>query len=247
MPETCSYTVCWRALVSYWVSVMECPIIGISRHRIATDGEGVTTLVAFHGCTLRCQYCLNPQSIDPDMACRQISPEQLYEETRIDNLYFLATGGGVTFGGGEPALRHAFICRFKEVCDPGWKIFIETSLNVPQAHVEALLPIIDGYIVDIKDTHPATYHAYTCGHWERVLDNLRLLASKELHDRVTLRLPLIPRFNTADDVDESEQLLRQMGFTHFDRFEYITPDHNDTYTRKKSADGLQSDNKKNKP
>ena len=226
---------------------MECPIIGISRHRIATDGEGVTTLVAFHGCTLRCQYCLNPQSIDPDMACRQISPEQLYEETRIDNLYFLATGGGVTFGGGEPALRHAFICRFKEVCDPGWKIFIETSLNVPQAHVEALLPIIDGYIVDIKDTHPTTYHAYTCGHWERVLDNLRLLASKELHDRVTLRLPLIPRFNTADDVDESEQLLRQMGFTHFDRFEYITPDHNDSYTRKKSADSLPSDNKKNKP
>ena len=226
---------------------MECPIIGISRHRIATDGEGVTTLVAFHGCTLRCQYCLNPQSIDPDMACRQISPEQLYEETRIDNLYFLATGGGVTFGGGEPALRHAFICRFKEVCDPGWKIFIETSLNVPQAHVEALLPIIDGYIVDIKDTHPTTYHAYTCGHWERVLDNLRLLASKEIHDRVTLRLPLIPQFNTADDVDESEQLLRQMGFTHFDRFEYITPDHNDSYTRKKSADGLQSDNKKNKP
>lgn len=226
---------------------MECPIIGINRHRIATDGEGVTTLVAFHGCTLRCQYCLNPQSIDPDMACRQISPEQLYEETRIDNLYFLATGGGVTFGGGEPALRHAFICRFKEVCDPGWKIFIETSLNVPQAHVEALLPIIDGYIVDIKDTHPTTYHAYTCGHWERVLDNLRLLASKGLHDRVTLRLPLIPRFNTADDVDESEQLLRQMGFTHFDRFEYITPDHNDSYTRKKSADSLQSDNKKNKP
>ena len=226
---------------------MECPIIGISRHRIATDGEGVTTLVAFHGCTLRCQYCLNPQSIDPDMACRQISPEQLYEETRIDNLYFLATGGGVTFGGGEPALRHAFICRFKEVCDPGWKIFIETSLNVPQAHVEALLPIIDGYIVDIKDTHPTTYHAYTCGHWERVLDNLRLLASKGLHDRVTLRLPFIPRFNTADDVDESEQLLRQMGFTHFDRFEYITPDHNDSYTRKKSADSLQSDNKKNKP
>lgn len=226
---------------------MECPIIGISRHRIATDGEGVTTLVAFHGCTLRCQYCLNPQSIDPDMACRQISPEQLYEETRIDNLYFLATGGGVTFGGGEPALRHAFISRFKEVCDPGWKIFIETSLNVPQTHVEALLPVVDSYIVDIKDTHPDTYHAYTCGHWERVLGNLRLIASKGLHDRVTLRLPLIPRFNTTDDVDESEQLLRQMGFTHFDRFEYITPDHNDSYTKKKSADSLQSDNKKNKP
>ena len=26
------------------------PLIGISRHRLSTDGEGVTTLVAFHGC-----------------------------------------------------------------------------------------------------------------------------------------------------------------------------------------------------
>ena len=28
-------------------------IFGISRHRLTTDGEGVTTLVAFNGCPLR--------------------------------------------------------------------------------------------------------------------------------------------------------------------------------------------------
>lgn len=28
------------------------PIIGINRHKLLTDGEGVTTLVAFHGCPL---------------------------------------------------------------------------------------------------------------------------------------------------------------------------------------------------
>ena len=28
-------------------------LIGIARHRMAVDGEGVTTLVAFHGCPLR--------------------------------------------------------------------------------------------------------------------------------------------------------------------------------------------------
>ncbi len=38
-------------------------IIGISRHRLSTDGDGVTTLVAFHGCPLSCRYCLNPHSI----------------------------------------------------------------------------------------------------------------------------------------------------------------------------------------
>lgn len=214
---------------------MECPIIGINRHRIATDGEGVTTLVAFHGCTLRCQYCLNPQSIDPDTICRQITPGELYETVRIDNLYFLATGGGVTFGGGEPALRHTFIRQFKELCDPNWKIFIETSLNVPRNHMEALLPVIDGYIVDIKDTNPAIYHRYTSGHLSRTLDNLRVLAEAGLEERVTLRLPLIPRFNTPADVDDSEQRLRKMGFTHFDRFEYLTPEANDSYIKKKKG------------
>ena len=36
------------------------PIFAISRHRIATDGKGVTTLVAMHGCPLSCRYCINP-------------------------------------------------------------------------------------------------------------------------------------------------------------------------------------------
>lgn len=38
-------------------------VIGVARHRLATDGDGVTTLVAFHGCPLHCRYCLNPQSL----------------------------------------------------------------------------------------------------------------------------------------------------------------------------------------
>lgn len=37
-------------------------IIGIARHRLSTDGDGVTTLVAFHGCPLRCRYYFIPPS-----------------------------------------------------------------------------------------------------------------------------------------------------------------------------------------
>ena len=29
----------------------QAPIIGIVRHRLTTDGDGVTTLVAFHTCS----------------------------------------------------------------------------------------------------------------------------------------------------------------------------------------------------
>lgn len=80
------------------------PFIGVSRHRMATDGNGVTTLAAFHGCRLGCSYCLNPQCRADDSPCLWHSPETLYEEVRADELYFLATGGGITFGGGEPLL-----------------------------------------------------------------------------------------------------------------------------------------------
>lgn len=79
-------------------------MIGIIRHRLSTDGDGVTTLAAFHGCPLRCRHCLNPQSLGGGDGFREYTPDELYAETSIDNLYFLATHGGVTFGGAS----HAF-------------------------------------------------------------------------------------------------------------------------------------------
>ena len=79
--------------------------IGFRRHCLTTDGEGVTTLAAFWGCPLRCQYCLNPHSLREGTKCEELTPSQLYDKVKIDNLYFLATNGGVTFGGGEPLLQ----------------------------------------------------------------------------------------------------------------------------------------------
>ena len=90
------------------------PILGVNRHRLLIDGEGVTTLVAFHGCPLHCKYCLNPQSLSDDFDFPLYSCEQLYERVKVDELYFLATRGGITFGGGEPCLRSEFINRFRE-------------------------------------------------------------------------------------------------------------------------------------
>ena len=78
------------------------PLIGIARQRLTIDGEGVTTLVAFHGCPLRCKYCLNPTSLQPDGVWERYDCNQLYEEVRKDELYFLASCGGVAFGRGEP-------------------------------------------------------------------------------------------------------------------------------------------------
>ena len=91
------------------------PFIAISRLRMLTDGEGVTTLAAFHVCPLRCKYCLTPQSLDDNSKVKYFSPCELYDEVKIDELYFLATGGGITFGGGEPLLHPVFINEFRNI------------------------------------------------------------------------------------------------------------------------------------
>ena len=197
-------------------------MIGISRHRLAIDGEGVTTLVAFHGCPLRCKYCLNPQSLSKDTQCIERTVEELIDEVRIDQLYFLATGGGITFGGGEPLLNSMFIKAFCEQCPKEWRISIESSLNVPRKNVEEVLPFVKEWIIDIKDMNPEIYKAYSGISNNRVIDNLRWIASEhpELLPSITLRLPHIPNYNTDDDRNKSQAFLETLGYTKFECFEY---------------------------
>lgn len=195
-------------------------IIGIARHRLSTDGDGVTTLVAFHGCPLHCHYCLNPQSLGDSSRYGKYSPEELYAETCIDELYFMATNGGVTFGGGEPCLRPRFIREFRELCGPEWQLNLETSLNVPAANIEALLPLINTLIIDIKDMNPDIYRRYTGESNDLVLDNLRLLAAAGRHHDCIVRIPLIPGYNTDSDREASRQALEALGFDRFDLFTY---------------------------
>ena len=202
--------------------IIKAEISAVSRLRIVVDGEGVTSLVAFMSCPLRCRYCLNPQTLTPDGFHKVMTPEDLYAEVRKDELYYLATGGGVTFGGGEPLLRPDFIRAFRSVCGPDWRLNAETSLNVPEENVRALMPVIDHWFIDIKDMDGEIYRIYTGRDNARVRSNLRLLSDAGLAARCTLRIPHIPGYNTDADRDRSVKELEAMGFNIFDRFEYKT-------------------------
>lgn len=200
-------------------------VIGIARHRLSTDGEGVTTLVAFHACPLRCRYCLNPQSLGDDRRFREYSPQSLYDEVRLDELYFIATNGGVTFGGGEPCLRPQFIREFRDLCGPAWQINLETSLNVPSANIQALLPVVNTLIIDIKDMNPGIYVSYTGQPNNLVLDNLSLIADAARQNDCIIRIPLIPNYNSDTDREASRTALEALGFNRFDLFTYQIRNH----------------------
>ena len=192
----------------------------MARHRLSTDGDGVTTLVAFHGCPLRCRYGLNPQSLGDGSRFREFSPQSLYDEVRIDELYFLATNGGVTFGGGEPCLHPQFIRDFRELCGPAWQLNLETSLNVPTANIVGLLTMVNTLIIDVKDMNPDIYRSYTGQSNALVLDNLRLIAEAGRQSDCIVRIPLIPNYNTDADRKASRKALEALGLTRFDLFTY---------------------------
>ena len=195
-------------------------LIGILRHRLGVDGDGVTTLVAFHGCPLKCRYCLNPKSLGDASRFPSYSPLELYNIVSVDNLYFLASGGGITFGGGEPAEKVDFIKEFRELCGWNWQLNLETSLNVPSSNVEMLLNVTDTLIIDIKDINPDIYRRYTGLSNDRVLKNLHLIAEAGRQKDCIIRIPHIPNFNTDDDRIVTRKSLEALGFKRFDLFTY---------------------------
>ena len=195
------------------------PLLRIVRLRMEIDGEGVTSLVAGTGCPLSCKWCLNAAVLRQPPT--PVTARELYDRVKIDDLYFRATGGGVTFGGGEALLHAVFFRAFREVCGDNWHICAETSLHVPRRLVEAAAETVDGFIIDIKDMDPDIYRRYTGGDAGPVQENLAYLLDKVGPERLLVRVPLIPDFNTPANCDTSEQRLRAMGVTRIDRFSYI--------------------------
>lgn len=194
-------------------------IIKVDRLRMGTDGQGITTLVAFYGCPLICKYCINDlcHSINHDSV---ISAEELYNQIKIDSLYFDVTGGGVTFGGGEPLLQAEFISDVLALGANKWHTTIETSLNVDFEKWKCLVEIVDEFIIDIKDMNESIYRSYTGMNNNIVKANLRSLSKLGFVDKVLIRLPLIDGYNNDYDINESLKELERLGYKRFDKFKY---------------------------
>lgn len=202
---------------------MRAPIYGIERLRMKTDGDGVRTLICFQGCPLRCKYCINKGSSIVDENSKYYNVQQLLEEVSIDSLYFQATAGGITFGGGEPLLYPDFMLEFMGVAPKQWNYWIETSLNVPWENVEKVIGKFDKYVVDIKSMNPDIYNRYTEQDNIPVIVNLIKLKNMVGTERIIVRVPYIEGFTSLDDQIESERRIRELGFSNIDCFSYKLP------------------------
>lgn len=199
---------------------MNFKVQSINRHRMKTDGKGVTTLVGLYGCPLQCQYCIN-QKILNECPYKEYTPAELLNVVMQDYCYFVATQGGVTFGGGESLLHAKAIKDFIEIMPEHMNVNVETSLWVEQQVLLSLLEPVHHFIIDIKSMNPMIYESYTGKTNRQVLENLQCIAQQGMQAKCKIRVPRIPGFNDDADIENSVSLLQGMGFENIEVFSYV--------------------------
>ncbi len=115
-----------------------------------------------------------------------------------DKRYYDESGGGVTFSGGEPTMQKPFLSALLRLCTlEGLHVALETSGYCDFSYYEGILPFVDLFLYDYKESDPDKHRVFTGVDNRLILDNLG-----RLHDagaKILLRCPIIPGINDVDD------------------------------------------------
>lgn len=174
------------------------------------DGPGIRTTVFFKGCNLRCPWCHNPET---QSASRQtlyyksadktvsygtlMTAEQIAADVCEDAEFYAASGGGVTFSGGEPMLQYTSAAELAEIlADKNVQVLADTAGSVAWEAFECVLGTVRDYYYDIKTADAGKYKSIG-GDPELIFGNLKRLIGSGANVRV--RIPFIPGFNDSDE------------------------------------------------
>ena len=146
--------------------------------------------------------------------------DELIQKVSVDNIYFEATHGGITFGGGEPLLQSDFIAEFISCAPKTWNYYIETSLSVPFENIEKISNQILYFIVDIKTLDTLIYEDYTGSELDLAKENLIKLKHLIGADKIIVRAPIIPGYANKTSQIKTINELKSLGFYNIDAFEY---------------------------
>ena len=126
-----------------------------------------------------------------------ISVSELMGEILADKDFYLTSGGGVTFSGGECMLQIDFLEEMLRECKRnGIHTAVDTAGHVPFEYFERIMPYTDLFLYDLKCIDSDRHKKYTGVSNERILENLsRLLSSDK---SVWVRVPVIPSVNDTD-------------------------------------------------
>lgn len=121
------------------------------------DGPGIRTVFFLKGCPLACKYCHNPDT-------QEMGGGQMYDVDGIVALamknksYFDATGGGVTFSGGEPLMQGDFLLAcIRALKAEGIHVTLDTSGYGQEDTMADIISAVDLILLDVKHVNEAGY------------------------------------------------------------------------------------------
>lgn len=138
------------------------------------------------------------------------SVNEICAEVREHWRIFMTSGGGITCSGGEPLTQPAFLkALLNKLHDElGFHTCLDTSGYAPWQSLKDMLPHLDMILLDIKHMDDKTHREGTGVSNVPILQNAIELG--KLKFPVTIRLPLIPRFNdTLSNLEHMGVFLRE--------------------------------------
>ncbi len=133
-----------------------------------------------------------------EMVGREITVEETIDEVMRDEPFYANSEGGMTLSGGEPLLQFDYsLACLKLAKERGLHNCMETCSHVAYERIEAVMPYVDLFLCDFKETDPEKHKAYTGVTNERIQANIRQLDKDG--GKMLLRCPIIPGLNDRDD------------------------------------------------
>lgn len=139
------------------------------------------------------------------------TPQEIFEEIKKDQHYYTASGGGVTFSGGECLLHSQVVKEIAKMCkDDNIHTVIESAFFVPWGNVQNVLPFIDLFFADLKIPNPEKHRKFTGQDNRLIVENITKLSNE--HSNIILRIPIIPVVNDSDDdIHAFAEIIKKFG------------------------------------
>ena len=132
-----------------------------------------------------------------EMCGKEWTVEALMAEMEKERGMMETGGGGVTLSGGEPLMHPEYTLQIlKELGSRGFHRTVDTTLYAPAATVTAVMEECELLLVDLKVMDSAAHKHYTGVPNERILENIRLVASAGRP--FYIRIPLINEVNASE-------------------------------------------------
>ena len=146
-----------------------------------------------------------------EMSGKRMGVEEVMRVVDSDSLFYGNSGGGVTFGGGEPSAAGDFLLALLDAsARRGYHICLDTCGVCEPSRFREIMEKVELFLYDCKHMNPEEHKRLTGRDNAVILENLRgiFTAGKE----VRIRVPLMPGINDTDEnIAAMAEFLHQYG------------------------------------